>query len=209
MMPWKGKAGPGPLEDRGSVPAPVLDEARRAGRPVILTADHGHVLDRTRGRTAGRASRTRRTRPGPTPPATGRRAGHRRDRRARPARLVPRGRATEASTAKKSSPRSTRTSITPPGTPATTAAPPWPRSSSRSSSCCRPTACFRRLVAYDAAGHAPAWWDATAPRNPPAPGPAPDSARPPRPRRKTAPAAGEGTRFSRSRCRTSRGATGR
>jgi PglZ domain len=25
---------------------PVLDEARRAGRPVILTADHGHVLDR-------------------------------------------------------------------------------------------------------------------------------------------------------------------
>ena len=27
---------------------PVLDEARRAGRPVILTADHGHVLDRGR-----------------------------------------------------------------------------------------------------------------------------------------------------------------
>jgi hypothetical protein len=27
---------------------PVLDEARRAGRPVILTADHGHVLDRRR-----------------------------------------------------------------------------------------------------------------------------------------------------------------
>ena len=26
----------------------VLDEARRAGRPVILTADHGHVLDRGR-----------------------------------------------------------------------------------------------------------------------------------------------------------------
>jgi len=26
--------------------SPVLDEARRAGRPVILTADHGHVLDR-------------------------------------------------------------------------------------------------------------------------------------------------------------------
>jgi hypothetical protein len=25
---------------------PILDEARRAGRPVILTADHGHVLDR-------------------------------------------------------------------------------------------------------------------------------------------------------------------
>ena len=24
---------------------PILDEARRAGRPVILTADHGHVLD--------------------------------------------------------------------------------------------------------------------------------------------------------------------
>ena len=27
---------------------PVLDEARRAGRPVIITADHGHVLDRGR-----------------------------------------------------------------------------------------------------------------------------------------------------------------
>ena len=27
---------------------PVLDETRRAGRPVILTADHGHVLDRGR-----------------------------------------------------------------------------------------------------------------------------------------------------------------
>jgi hypothetical protein len=27
---------------------PVLDEARRAGRPVILTADHGHILDRGR-----------------------------------------------------------------------------------------------------------------------------------------------------------------
>jgi hypothetical protein len=26
--------------------APVLDQARRAGRPVILTADHGHVLNR-------------------------------------------------------------------------------------------------------------------------------------------------------------------
>jgi hypothetical protein len=32
---------------------PVLDEARRAGRPVILTADHGHVLDR--GQSSGKA----------------------------------------------------------------------------------------------------------------------------------------------------------
>jgi PglZ domain len=32
---------------------PILDEARRAGRPVILTADHGHVLDR--GHTLSKA----------------------------------------------------------------------------------------------------------------------------------------------------------
>jgi hypothetical protein len=32
--------------DHVSYLKPVLDEARRAGRPIVLTADHGHVLDR-------------------------------------------------------------------------------------------------------------------------------------------------------------------
>jgi hypothetical protein len=43
----KGKQGPAhwTLDDVTYL-RPVLDEARRAGRPVILTADHGHVLDR-------------------------------------------------------------------------------------------------------------------------------------------------------------------
>jgi PglZ domain len=39
---------------------PVLDEARRAGRPVILTADHGHVLDR--GQEASRPADSDRAR---------------------------------------------------------------------------------------------------------------------------------------------------
>jgi hypothetical protein len=43
----KGKPGPAHwgLDDVTYL-RPVLDEARRAGRPVILTADHGHVLQR-------------------------------------------------------------------------------------------------------------------------------------------------------------------
>lgn len=44
----KGKPG-GPAHwtvDTVTYLRAVLDEARRAGRPVILTADHGHVLDR-------------------------------------------------------------------------------------------------------------------------------------------------------------------
>ena len=42
----------------------VLDEARRAGRPVILTADHGHVLEQ--GHATG--GRTRLAPRNPTPP---------------------------------------------------------------------------------------------------------------------------------------------
>ena len=38
---------------------PVLDEARRAGRPVILTADHGHVLDRGRPSHAAQSESAR------------------------------------------------------------------------------------------------------------------------------------------------------
>jgi hypothetical protein len=38
---------------------PILDEGRRAGRPVILTADHGHVLDRGDAISAGPAESAR------------------------------------------------------------------------------------------------------------------------------------------------------
>jgi hypothetical protein len=46
---------------------PVLDEARRAGRPVILTADHGHVLDRGTpiSAEAAESARWRSGKPGP------------------------------------------------------------------------------------------------------------------------------------------------
>jgi hypothetical protein len=52
----KGKPG-GPVHwtvETVTYLRPVLDEARRAGRPVILTADHGHVLDR--GQPASQAT---------------------------------------------------------------------------------------------------------------------------------------------------------
>lgn len=43
----KGKPGDaGWLDTEVRYLVPLLDAARRAGRPVILTADHGHVLDR-------------------------------------------------------------------------------------------------------------------------------------------------------------------
>jgi hypothetical protein len=53
----KGKPGPAHwgLDDVTYL-RPVLDEARRAGRPVILTADHGHVLDRHSSDPAGAVS---------------------------------------------------------------------------------------------------------------------------------------------------------
>jgi hypothetical protein len=38
---------------------PILDEARRAGRPVILTADHGHVLDRAQPADTAKSADTR------------------------------------------------------------------------------------------------------------------------------------------------------
>ena len=122
----KGKQGPAHwTPDQVTYLRPVLDEARRAGRPVILTADHGHVLDRGEGAVPAQPR---------NPPAIAR---------------VPQDQARSpcaaraSSTGKKSSPRSTRRSTTPPDGPATTAVRPWPRSSYRSSSCCRPTACFR------------------------------------------------------------------
>ena len=51
----KGKQGPAHwASEQVTYLRPVLDEARRAGRPVILTADHGHVLDSGEGRTGPR-----------------------------------------------------------------------------------------------------------------------------------------------------------
>jgi hypothetical protein len=45
---------------------PLLDAARRAGRPVILTADHGHVLDRRESiATQADSARYRTGEPGP------------------------------------------------------------------------------------------------------------------------------------------------
>jgi hypothetical protein len=38
---------------------PVLEEARRAGRPVILTSDHGHVLDRGKPASQGQSDAAR------------------------------------------------------------------------------------------------------------------------------------------------------
>ena len=134
MTPWTraSRAGP-PTGPRIEVTylRPVLDEARRAGRPVILTADHGHVLDRETSRSA------QPVRHGPAmPPATGRAP---RDQ----ARSPCAARACHRHGGERSSPRSTRPSTTRPGRRATTAARPRPRSSSRSSPCSRPTSCSR------------------------------------------------------------------
>jgi PglZ domain len=64
----KGKQGPAhwTLDQVGYL-RPVLDEARRAGCPVILTADHGHVLDRGESASlaASESARYRTGTPGP------------------------------------------------------------------------------------------------------------------------------------------------
>ena len=130
----KGKPGPAHWTiDEVTYLRQVLDEARRAGRPVILTADHGHVLDRGQGPNGG---------PGQPHPANAAQSDSARYRFGVPGTgeitvrgprvLIP-GRAAsgEPPAAARSSPRSTRPSTTPPGTPATTAARPRPRSSSR------------------------------------------------------------------------------
>ena len=130
----KGKPGPAHWTiDEVTYLRPVLDEARRAGRPVILTADHGHVLDwvQATGRRP-RPARTRRARLSPTPPATGPACPGPGEIAVRGPRVLIPGRAAGAPAAERSSPRSTRPSTTRPGRRATTAARPRPRSSSRS-----------------------------------------------------------------------------
>jgi hypothetical protein len=50
---------------------PLLEQARRAGRTVVLTSDHGHVIERRQGHTApGRLSNSNRWRPATGPAAT-------------------------------------------------------------------------------------------------------------------------------------------
>ncbi len=64
----RGKQGPAHwTPDQVTYLLPVLDEARRAGRPVILTADHGHVLDRGEdaARVTAESARYRTGTPGP------------------------------------------------------------------------------------------------------------------------------------------------
>ena len=129
----KGKPGPAHWTiDEVTYLRQVLDEARRAGRPVILTADHGHVLDRGQGPNGG---------PGQPHPANAAQSDAARYRFGMPGTgeiavrgprvLIPSHAASGEGIAARSSPRSTKPSTTPPGTPATTAARPWPRSSSR------------------------------------------------------------------------------
>ena len=191
----KGKQGPAHWRiDEVMYLRQVLDEARRAGRPVILTADHGHVLDRTQGPNGG---------PGQPHPANAARSDTARYRFGVPGTgeiavrgprvLVPRGAGDggvgggEVVAAVDESIHYTPRHAGYHGgaSPAEVVVPVITLLPSD-------TLLPAGWYAYDAVGHAPAWWDATAPRNPPSPSPAPDPARPPRPRRKTAPAAGEG-----------------
>ena len=165
----KGKQGPAHwTPDQVTYLRPVLDEARRAGRPVILIADHGHVLDR--GESASPAtSESARYRTGTPGPGeitvrgprvvngeevvaavdekihyTPRRAGYH-------------GGASLAEVVVPVIVLLPADSLLPPG---------W--------------------CAYDAAGHAPAWWDASASRamQPAVPGQAADLAKPAQQRRR-------------------------
>ena len=133
--PGQGKARPGALDRQTRSRTCARFSTRRAAPAARSSSPPTTATCSTRGRTNGPASRTRRTRQSPKRPATGsaRREPARSPSAARASRPGQRGR--------RSSPRSTRRSITPPGALATTAARPRPRSSSRSSSCCRPTAC--------------------------------------------------------------------
>ena len=195
----KGKPGPAHWTiDEVTYLRQVLDEARRAGRPVILTADHGHVLDRGQGPNGG---------PGQPHPANAAQSDAARYRFGVPGTgeitvrgprvLIP-GRAAIGGNASGGeivaavdeaihyTPRRAGyhggASLAEVVVPVITLLP---------SDALLPVGWY----AYDAVGHAPAWWDATASRNSQqsAFDPAPDSARPARPRRKdVAPAVPDG-----------------
>ena len=191
----KGKPGPAHWTiDEVTYLRQVLDEARRAGRPVILTADHGHVLDRTQGPNGG---------PGQPHPANAAKSDTARYRFGVPGPgeiavrgprvLVPARAAGEGGVGGEVVAAVDETIRYTPrhagyhggASPAEVVVPVITLLPSD-------TLLPAGWYAYDAVGHPPAWWDATAPRNPPASGPAPDPARPTRPRRKAAPAVPEG-----------------
>ena len=170
----KGKPGPALwTPDQVSYLRPVLDEARRAGRPVILTADHGHVLDHGAPVSAqpSESARYRTGTPGPG------------EITVRGPRVVLDGGVVVAAVDEKIhyTPRRAGyhggASLAEVVIPVITLLP---------SGALLPPGWH----AYDAAGHAPAWWDAPASRaQPPAPEPAAEPGRPAPSRRKRAAAA--------------------
>jgi hypothetical protein len=166
----KGKQGPAHwTPDQVTYLRPVLDEARRSGRPVILTADHGHVLDRGEGSPLV-ASESARHRTGTPRPG---------EITVRGPRVVE-GKEIVAAVDEKIhyTPRRAGyhggASLAEVVIPVIILAP---------SDSLLPSGWYP----YDAAGHAPAWWDAPASRatRPTAPQGA-DSAKPPQPRRRRA-----------------------
>jgi hypothetical protein len=191
----KGKPGPAHWTiDEVTYLRQVLDEARRAGRPVILTADHGHVLDRSQRPNGG---------PGQPHPANAAQSDAARYRFGRPGPgeiavrgprvLAPGGAAggEEASGGEVVAAVDEAIHYTPRHAgyhggaspaevvvPVITVLPPGvPLPSGWSE--------------YDTVGHAPAWWDAPVSLPPPQPASdqGTDSARSPRSRRKPAAAA--------------------
>jgi len=173
----KGKQGPAHwAPDQVSYLRPVLDEARRAGRPVILTADHGHVLDRgeSASTAASESARYRTGTPGPG------------EITVRGPRVVA-GEEVVAAVDEKIHYTVRRAgyhggaSLAEVVIPVITLLP---------SGSLLPSGWY----AYDAAGHAPTWWDAPASRAtqpPPVPGQAADSVKPAQPRRRRPPAAAQ------------------
>ena len=188
----KGKPGPAHWTvDEVTYLSQVLDEARRAGRPVILTADHGHVLDRVQGPDGG---------PGQPHPANAAQSDAARYRFGVPGTgeiavrgprvLIP-GHAkgeTNASGGEVVAAVDEAIHYTPRHAGYHGGASPAevivPVITLLPSDALLPLGWY----AYDAVGHAPAWWDTTASSalQQAASDPAPDSARPPRPRRKAA-----------------------
>ena len=174
----KGKPGPAHwTPDQVSYLRPVLDEARRAGRPVILTADHGHVLDQGAPVSAqpSESARYRTGTPGPG------------EITVRGPRVVIDGGVVVAAVDEKIhyTPRRAGyhggASLAEVVVPVVTLLP---------SAALLPPGWH----AYDAAGHAPAWWDAPASRaaQPPALESAGEPARSAPSRRKPAAAAPDG-----------------
>ena len=188
----RGKPGPARWSvDEVTYLRQVLDEARRAGRPVILTADHGHVLDRSQGPNGG---------PGQPHPANTAQSDAARYRFGKPGTgeivvrgprvLIPGRAATEANASGGEVVAAVDEAIhyTPRhagyhggASPAEVVVPVITLLPSG-------TPLPSGWYAYDAVGHAPTWWDALASltTQPPASDPTPHSARPARPRRKAA-----------------------